>query len=95
MESALRKKGRAVAPPRDQPALETSFANAGEVSPGYASPWAGPGVPVKAVKWLLMNHSPLIIKPMLEASMWRWGFAMLRNCTEAMVLSQPPPGTRA
>jgi len=65
------------------PALETSFANAGEVSPGYASPWAGPGVPVKAVKWLLMNHSPLIIKPMLEASMWRWGLAMLRNCTEA------------
>ena len=65
------------------PALETSFANAGEVSPGYASPWAGPGVPVKAVKWILMNHSPLIIKPMMEASMWRWGFAMLRNCTEA------------
>ena len=65
------------------PALETSFANAGEVSPGYASPWAGPGVPAKAIKWLLMNHSPLIIKPMLEASMWRWGFAMLRNCTEA------------
>ena len=25
------------------PALETSFANAGEVSPGYSSPWAGPG----------------------------------------------------
>ena len=65
------------------PALETSFANAGEISPGYASPWAGPGVPVKAIKWLLMNHSPLIIKPMLEASMWRWCFAMLRNCTEA------------
>ena len=32
------------------PALETSFANAGEVSPGYSSPWAGPGVPVKATK---------------------------------------------
>ena len=30
------------------PALETSFGNAGEVSPGYASPWAGPGVPKKA-----------------------------------------------
>ena len=28
------------------PALETSFANAGEVSPGYSSPWAGPGVPL-------------------------------------------------
>jgi D-amino-acid dehydrogenase len=65
------------------PGLETSFANAGEVSPGYASPWAGPGVPAKAVKWILMHHSPLIIKPMLDPAMWRWGFAMLRNCTEA------------
>jgi len=64
------------------PALETSFANAGEVSPGYSAPWAGPGVPVKAIQWLLMHHSPLVIKPMLDAAMWRWGFAMLRNCTE-------------
>ena len=65
------------------PALETSFANAGEVSPGYSAPWAGPGVPVKAIKWMLMHHSPLVIKPMLDAAMWRWGLAMLRNCTEA------------
>lgn len=64
------------------PALETSFANAGEVSPGYSAPWAGPGVPVKAIKWLLMHHSPLVIKPMLDAAMWRWGAAMLRNCTQ-------------
>jgi D-amino-acid dehydrogenase len=65
------------------PALETSYANAGEVSPGYSAPWAGPGVPVKAIKWLLMHHSPLVIKPMLDAAMWRWGLATLRNCTEA------------
>ena len=31
------------------PALETSFANAGEVSPGYSSPWAGPGIPVRSL----------------------------------------------
>ncbi|MCC6194153.1 MAG: D-amino acid dehydrogenase [Burkholderiales bacterium] len=65
------------------PALETSFANAGEVSPGYASPWAGPGVPVKAVKWLLMHHSPLVIKLMLDPAMWIWGLRTLRNCTQA------------
>jgi D-amino-acid dehydrogenase len=65
------------------PALETSFANAGEVSPGYSAPWAGPGVPIKAIKWLLMRHSPLVIKPMLDPAMWRWGAALLRNCTEA------------
>lgn len=64
------------------PALETSFANAGEVSPGYSAPWAGPGVPVKAIKWMLMTHSPLVIWPLLDPDMWRWGAAMLANCTE-------------
>ncbi len=44
-------------------ALETSFANAGEISPGYASPWAAPGIPQKAVKWLFLKHAPLIIRP--------------------------------
>ena len=63
------------------PALETSFANAGEVSPGYSSPWAGPGVPVKAVKWLLMKYGPLVIRPMLDPHMWGWVARMLRNCT--------------
>jgi D-amino-acid dehydrogenase len=63
--------------------LETSFANAGEISPGYASPWAGPGVPAKALKWLLMDHPPLVIRPRLDWRMWRWGLAMLRNCTSA------------
>ncbi len=60
--------------------LETSFANAGEVSPGYAAPWAGPGVPAKAVKWLLMQHSPLVVRPALDPAMWRWMFQMLMNC---------------
>jgi D-amino-acid dehydrogenase len=65
------------------PALETSYANAGEVSPGYSAPWAGPGIPVKAIKWMLMRHSPLVIWPLLDGAMWRWGLAMLMNCTES------------
>ena len=64
------------------PALETSFGNAGEVSPGYSAPWAGPGVPIKAIRWMLMQHSPLVIWPMLDPAMWRWGAMMLANCTE-------------
>jgi D-amino-acid dehydrogenase len=64
------------------PALETSFGNAGEVSPGYSAPWAGPGVPVKAIKWMLMTHSPLVIWPLLDPQMWRWGAMMLANCTQ-------------
>ncbi len=65
------------------PAMETSFANAGEVSPGYSAPWAGPGVPLKAIQWMLMQHSPLVVWPLLDPAMWRWGASMLRNCTEA------------
>jgi D-amino-acid dehydrogenase len=65
------------------PALETSYANAGEVSPGYSAPWAGPGVPFKAVKWLLMNHRPLVLRPHLDWPMIGWMLAMLRNCTSA------------
>ena len=45
------------------PSLETSFANAGEISPGYSSPWAAPGIPMKAIKWMFMKHAPLIIQP--------------------------------
>ena len=66
-----------------KPALETSFANAGEVSPGYSSPWAGPGVPVKAIKWLLMKHGPLVVRPKPDPVMWIWLLKMLRNCTSA------------
>jgi len=65
------------------PAMETSFANAGEISPGYATPWAGPGVPLKAIKWLLMRHGPLVVRPRMEKAMWVWMLQMLRNCTSA------------
>jgi D-amino-acid dehydrogenase len=66
-----------------QPAagLETSFANAGEISPGYASPWAGPGVPLKAVQWMLDKHGPLVVHPRLDPLMWRWMLQTLFNCT--------------
>ncbi len=64
-------------------ALETSFANAGEISPGYASPWAGPGMPWKAVKWLFTPHAPLVLRPQWDPAMWAWILRMLRNCTKA------------
>jgi D-amino-acid dehydrogenase len=68
---------------RNGVALETSFANAGEVSPGYAAPWAGPGIPLKALKWAFMKYRPLVIWPMPDPAMWIWGLRMLRNCTAA------------
>ena len=64
-------------------ALETSFANAGEISPGYASPWAGPGVPRKAIGWILDRYGPLVMRPQFDPAMWRWILRMLRNCTSS------------
>ena len=61
-------------------AMETSFGNAGQVSFGYASPWAAPGIPMKAVKWLFMKRRPLFIWPLISPTMWWWGAQMLRNC---------------
>ncbi len=60
--------------------LETSFANAGQISPGYAAPWAAPGVPMKALKWLLQRHSPLSLKP--DGTLWQlqWTLKLLQNC---------------
>ena len=62
-------------------ALETSFANAGQVSPGYSTPWAAPGIPLKALKWMFQRHAPLSIRADGSLFQLRWMAAMLRNCT--------------
>lgn len=65
------------------PGMETSFANAGQVSPGYSAPWAAPGIPLKAAKWLFQRHAPLSIRP--DGTLWQlqWVGKMMRNCTSA------------
>lgn len=62
------------------PALETSFANAGQISPGYATPWAAPGIPFKALKWLFQKHAPLSMRPDGSLFQWRWLLSMLGQC---------------
>jgi len=65
------------------PALETSFANAGQVSPGYSTPWAAPGIPLKALKWMLQRHAPLRIRPDGSLRQLRWLACMLTQCSSA------------
>ena len=69
------------------PALETSFANAGQISPGYASPWAAPGVPLKAVKWMFEKHAPLAIRLDGTQFQLQWMWQMLQNCTRRAMRS--------
>lgn len=80
---ALARQGAEVTVVDRQPgvALETSYANAGQVSPGYSTPWAAPGIPLKAMKWLFQRHAPLALR--LDGSWFqlRWMAAMLANCS--------------
>jgi D-amino-acid dehydrogenase len=62
--------------------LETSYANAGQVSPGYSAPWAAPGIPIKALKWLMMRHRPFVIWPRPDTRLALWLAQMLANCTD-------------
>lgn len=69
---------------QNAPARETSFANAGQVSPGYSTPWAAPGIPFKALKWLVQRrHAPLAMRPDGSLFQLRWIAAMLAQCTHA------------
>ena len=63
------------------PAAETSSANASQISPGYSTPWATPGIPLKALKWLFQEHAPLAIR--LDGTLFQlqWLARMLGNCT--------------
>jgi D-amino-acid dehydrogenase len=57
-------------------AVESSFANAGIIAPGYAAPWAAPGMPFKVLKHLFSRHAPAKVKFPLSnndlAWMWHW-----------------------
>tara|TARA_R110002074_G_scaffold291110_2_gene462932 strand:- start:142 stop:1401 length:1260 start_codon:yes stop_codon:yes gene_type:complete len=64
------------------PGQETSYANAGQLSYGMTSPWAAPGIPMKAVKWMFMKRRPLFIWPLISPTMWAWCARMVSNCNE-------------
>jgi D-amino-acid dehydrogenase len=62
------------------PALETSFANGGQISASQAEPWANPGAPAKILKWLGQADAPLLFRPTADWSQWRWGLQFLVEC---------------
>jgi D-amino-acid dehydrogenase len=64
-------------------ALETSFANAAQISVSYCEPWASKGTPLKALKWMLRDDSPLLFKPRLDWQQWRWSWQFLMQCNDA------------
>lgn len=63
------------------PAQETSFANGGQISVSHAEPWANPGAPLRVLKWLGREDSPLLWRFRADMAQWRWGLDFLSQCT--------------
>jgi D-amino-acid dehydrogenase len=81
----LAKEGHEVTVVDRQPdaALETSFANGAQISVSFCEPWANAGAPLKVLKWLLRDDSPLLFRPRLDPYQWRWGIKFLLQCSDA------------
>lgn len=63
------------------PARQTSFGNAGGVCPSFAGPWAAPGMPLKALRWMFQASAPLLLRPKLDPAQWRWLWQFMLNCS--------------
>ena len=81
----LRQAGHEVtlAERRAEVALETSFANGGQISWSAASPWAAPGMPLTALKWMWRRRSPFVLRPRLDPALWSWLFRTFAQCAPA------------
>src|SRR5437764_8280557 len=64
-------------------ALETSFANAAQISVSYCEPWANRHAPAKLLKWMFRNDAPLLFRPRADWQQWRWGLEFLGQCNDA------------
>jgi D-amino-acid dehydrogenase len=64
-------------------AMETSFANGGQISTSHAEPWANPGTPKQILKWLGREDSPMLFRLRADPHQWAWGLAFLRECLPA------------
>jgi D-amino-acid dehydrogenase len=63
-------------------ALETSFANGGQLSYSYVAPLASPSVIPKIPPWLLRRDSPLRFRPEIDPDQWRWCLEFLAACNQ-------------
>jgi D-amino-acid dehydrogenase len=67
-------------------ALETSFANAAQISVSYCEPWANKDAPWKALKWMFSKEAPLLFRPQFPLGkgwhQYRWGLEFLANCND-------------
>ncbi len=82
---SLRKKGFnvSVIEANDGPALETSFANAGALTPSEPEPWNEPGVQWQLLSSLFDPHAAMKLRLRPLPGLIGWGLRFLRNSTRS------------
>ena len=68
---------------RDQAASETSYGNAGLITPGDSYAWASPGALVMFLKSLYRRDLGIKIRAHADPRLWSWSAKFLRECTTA------------
>ena len=61
-------------------AMETSFANGGQISASHAEPWAKPSMLPKILRWLGREDAPLLFRPRADWAQWMWGLRFVLEC---------------
>ena len=61
----------------DGAAMETSYANAGMLTPSMADPWNAPGVIWKLLRWIGREDAPLLLRPRALPGLTGWGARFL------------------
>lgn len=67
-------------------AMQTSFANGGQLSYSHAEPWANPSVVKKALQWMFRDDAPLLFRPKLDMHTISWLLQFLGQCTDKKAL---------
>jgi D-amino-acid dehydrogenase len=70
---------------QSQPAMETSFANGGQISVSHAGPWATPQAPMIGIRGMGRSLAPVRFSPTVNHRQWRWMAAFLRECLPGRV----------
>jgi D-amino-acid dehydrogenase len=68
---------------RGAPGCGASHGNCGTLTPSHAIPLTVPGMPWKALHWMLRRDAPLYVNPRPDWPRWRWLLGFAKHCNLA------------
>ncbi|MGH8184052.1 MAG: NAD(P)/FAD-dependent oxidoreductase [Rhodanobacteraceae bacterium] len=69
---------------RGEPGCGASHGNCGTLTPSHSIPLTLPGMPWRALHWMLSRDAPLYVNPRPDWDRWRWLLGFARRCNLAL-----------